>query len=92
MALVPLVFHEFYDLNFGHHVFPTQKYRLIRESLLSSGEVTEADFHLPQTASDDDIRLVHDEEWVRKLRKGTISYGGGHHARGSPGAAARRCV
>lgn len=74
MALVPLVFHELYDLNFGRHVFPTQKYRLIRESLLASGAVSDADFHLPSPASDDDILLVHDEEWVRKLRKGTISY------------------
>lgn len=74
MALVPLVFHELYDLNFGRHVFPTQKYRLIRDSLLESGEVSDADFHLPSPSTDEDILLVHDEDWVRKLRKGTISY------------------
>lgn len=74
MALVPLVFHEDYDLNFGRHVFPTEKYRLIRETLLGSGEVRESDFHRPEMATDEEIRLVHDEDWVRKLRKGTISY------------------
>jgi acetoin utilization deacetylase AcuC-like enzyme len=74
MALAPLVFHEHYDLNFGRHVFPTQKYRLIRQLLLERGEAKEADFHEPVAASDEEIRLVHDEDWVRKLRKGTISY------------------
>lgn len=74
MARVPLVFHEQYDLNFGRHVFPTQKYRMIRELLLQTGEVSAADFHTPAMATDEEIRLVHDEDWVRKLRKGTISY------------------
>ncbi len=74
MARVPLVFHEQYDLNFGQHVFPTQKYRMIRELLLQSGEVAEADIHTPETATEEDLCLVHDEDWVRKLRKGTISY------------------
>lgn len=74
MARVPLVFHEQYDLNFGRHVFPTQKYRLIRELLLRTGEATVADFHAPVMASEEELRLVHDEDWVCKLRKGTISY------------------
>lgn len=74
MARVPLVFHEQYDLNFGRHVFPTQKYRLIRELLLRTAEATEADFHAPAMATEEDLRLVHDEDWVRKLRKGTVSY------------------
>ena len=74
MLKVPLIFHERYDLNFGRHVFPTQKYRLIRESLLAEGLAVPEDFHEPLAATDDEIRLVHDEDWVRKLRSGTISY------------------
>ncbi len=74
MVRVPLVFHEQYDLNFGRHVFPSQKYRMIRELLLRSGEVAEADLHTPEMATEEELRLVHDEDWVRKLRKGTISY------------------
>jgi len=30
-----LVYHPGYDLNLGEHVFPSQKYRLIRERLLA---------------------------------------------------------
>ncbi|MCZ2157193.1 MAG: histone deacetylase [Bryobacterales bacterium] len=74
MARVPIVYHEKYDLHFGRHVFPTQKYRMVRELLLNAGEVTEADFHVPAPASEDELLLVHDEDWVRKLQKGTISY------------------
>lgn len=74
LQAVPLVYHERYDLNFGRHVFPTQKYRLIRERLLAEGLVGDGDFHEPKPAKDDEIRLVHTDEWVRKLRTGTISY------------------
>ena len=31
-----LVYHPRYDLNLGAHVFPSQKFRLIAEKLLSS--------------------------------------------------------
>ncbi len=74
MDNVPLVYHDRYDLNFGRHVFPTEKYRLIRERLLAEGLVTAGDFHEPKAAKDDDIRLVHTEDWVRKLRTGTVTY------------------
>lgn len=74
MARVPLVYHEKYDLHFGHHVFPTQKYRMIRELLLKTGEVAESDFQVPSPASDEELLRVHQEDWVRKLQKGTMSY------------------
>ena len=32
------------------------------------------DFIAPEPATDDDVRLVHDPEWVAKLRTGTLSY------------------
>lgn len=74
MANVPLVYHERYDLNFGRHVFPSRKYRLIRELLLADGSASPEDFHEPLPASDDELRLVHDEEWLYKLQTGSISY------------------
>lgn len=69
-----LVYHDGYDLNFGSHVFPSQKYRLIRQRLLMLREAGEGDFCAPEPASDDDITLVHTPEWVEKLRKGTLTY------------------
>jgi len=69
-----LIYHPAYDLNFGDHVFPTQKYRLIRERLLAEGFATEDDFVAPELAPDEDILLVHEPGWVRRLKTGTLSF------------------
>ncbi len=69
-----LVYHEGYDLNLGDHVFPAQKYRLIRERVLEEGLAGEEDFVRPEPAPDEDVLLVHEAEWVRKLKTGTLSF------------------
>jgi len=68
-----LIYFERYDLNLGAHVFPSQKYRLLSEHLLKTGFASPEDFVAPEPASDTDMRLVHDEQWVAKLRSGTLS-------------------
>ncbi|HLH39981.1 MAG TPA: histone deacetylase [Bryobacteraceae bacterium] len=67
-----LVYHDGYDLNLGSHVFPSQKYRLIRERLLAEGFAEESDFVEPLPASDEDILLVHQRGWVTRLKQGTL--------------------
>lgn len=69
-----LVYHPRYDLHLGAHVFPSQKFRLLYERLLRVGFACEEDFIAPEPASDDDVRLVHDPQWVKKLRTGTLTY------------------
>src|SRR5690348_16882611 len=69
-----LVYHERYDLNLGEHVFPSRKYRWLRDRLLETRFAAAEDFVEPEPATDDDVRLVHDEAWVDKLRTGTLSY------------------
>src|SRR5579862_4348537 len=69
-----LIYHDGYDLHLGAHVFPSQKYRMVRDQLLADGIATPEDFLLPVRASDDDILRVHDQEYVHKLRAGTLSY------------------
>src|ERR1700753_2939815 len=68
-----LVYHDRYDLRLGSHVFPSQKYRLVREALLSAHEADATDFLSPQPATDADVRLVHTQEWVDKLRNDWLS-------------------
>ena len=68
-----LVYHEGYDLNLGAHVFPSQKYRLIFEKLISDGIASKEDFLRPEPASDGDILRVHTAEWVKKLKTGTLT-------------------
>jgi acetoin utilization deacetylase AcuC-like enzyme len=68
-----LIYSDGYYLPLGAHVFPAQKYRMIRERLLETGVAVPEDFLEPQPASDDDVRLVHTADYVRKLRTGTLS-------------------
>ena len=68
-----VVYHPRYDLNLGAHVFPSQKFRLIAEELLSSGIAVPGDFLTPQPASDEDLLRVHTASWVNKLKTGTLT-------------------
>ena len=68
-----LVYHAGYDLNLGAHVFPSKKFRLIRERMLADGFASADDFVQPEPATDDDLRLVHTADWVKRLRSGTLS-------------------
>ena len=69
-----LVYHDDYDLNLGNHVFPSQKFRLIRERLLADRFATQEDFVAPEPASDADLMLVHQPAWVERLKTGKLSY------------------
>ena len=68
-----VVYHPRYDLNLGAHVFPSQKFRLIAEELVSSGIAAADDFLTPQPASDEDLLRVHTSSWVNKLKTGTLT-------------------
>ena len=68
-----LVYHDGYDLNLGAHVFPSSKFRLIRERLLRDGFAAEADFLEPEPASDADLELVHTRDWVSRLKNDRLT-------------------
>ena len=72
--LLKLVYSDRYDLNLGSHVFPSIKYRLVKEKLLREHIAEAGDFVEPPPASDDDIALVHHREYLRKLQTGKLSY------------------
>jgi acetoin utilization deacetylase AcuC-like enzyme len=69
-----LVYSNQYDLNLGSHVFPSIKYRLIKEKLLRDGIAQPKDFVEPAAAADEDVALVHHREYIRKLQTGKLSY------------------
>jgi acetoin utilization deacetylase AcuC-like enzyme len=68
-----LIYSDAYYLPIGEHVFPAEKYRRIRERLLTSGIADTTDFLEPEPATDQDILLVHKPGYVRKLKTGTLS-------------------
>ena len=69
-----LVYHDRYDLNLGSHVFPSQKYRMIHDQLLADGIATADDFLVPEPAADADILRVHSQDYVYKLKHGSLTH------------------
>jgi acetoin utilization deacetylase AcuC-like enzyme len=68
-----LIYDDRYDLNLGAHVFPSQKYRLVYERLLKDGIATAEDFLKPAPANDEDILRVHSQDYVYKLKTGSLT-------------------
>ena len=68
-----LVYSDAYYLPIGAHVFPAEKYRMIRGRLLAEKTAEPSDFVAPSPAADEDILLVHTPEYVHKLKTGTLS-------------------
>ena len=62
-----------YEVDIGPHVFPTAKYRLVRERLLEEGILTGADFLPPEPATEEELARVHAERYLRKIRTGSFT-------------------
>ena len=71
--MIPIVWHPAYEVDIGPHVFPTRKYRLVKDRLLGEGTITKAGVLQPTPASDDHVALVHTSEYLRKIKTGTLS-------------------
>jgi acetoin utilization deacetylase AcuC-like enzyme len=69
-----LIYHPGYDLHIGEHVFPAQKYKLIRERLLREGFAAEEDFLEPEPATEEDLKRAHTADWVDRLRTGRLRF------------------
>jgi len=68
-----LIYDERYDLNLGAHVFPSQKYRLVYKRLLQEQIASQEDFLKPMPASDEDILRVHSQDYLYKLKTGSLT-------------------
>jgi acetoin utilization deacetylase AcuC-like enzyme len=68
-----VIFHPQYDLKLGPHVFPSEKFKLIHDSLLAEGIAEPSDFLQPEPAPDEDILRVHTPEYVRKLQTDSLT-------------------
>ena len=72
-----------YHIDIGLHVFPTRKYQLVRERVaalsgcdgpaLSGVEGPPVSFIEPEPATWQELALVHTEEYLARLRAGTLS-------------------
>ena len=69
-----IVYSDRYHINIGAHVFPTLKYKLIREKLLKDLKiVNKISFKEPDPAREADVLLVHTAEYLNKLTHGKLS-------------------
>lgn len=55
------------------HRFPMSKYRLLRERLLASGVAAEHEIDLPPAATDAQLLLAHDAEYVERVQYGMLT-------------------
>jgi acetoin utilization deacetylase AcuC-like enzyme len=62
-----LVWSDAYEVDLFGHVFPVEKYRLIRDEILKRGIATESDFVEAAPADNRDLELVHTHEYVDDL-------------------------
>ncbi|MBI1797246.1 MAG: histone deacetylase [Candidatus Eisenbacteria bacterium] len=62
-----VVFSPAYECDIGSHVFPTAKYRLVRDALIAAGAVAAGDVATPEPACRDDLLLVHTPEYLDDL-------------------------
>jgi acetoin utilization deacetylase AcuC-like enzyme len=70
---VKVVYSARYRIDIGLHVFPTDKYRLTHDRLISAGVIRPADVVEPRPAEWDELALVHTSEYLAALRDGTMS-------------------
>jgi acetoin utilization deacetylase AcuC-like enzyme len=65
----PVIFSPEYECDIGPHVFPTQKFRLVRDGLIAAGRLAAGDVIVPTAASREDLLLVHGADYLDDLER-----------------------
>jgi len=73
MSATPIVYADAYCIDIGPHIFPTTKYRLVRDALVETGVARPDEFVEPSPATWDDLALVHTRGYLGALRDGRLS-------------------
>lgn len=63
-----IVYADEYYAEIGDHVFPLEKYHLIKEKLLQDKVITEKDVISPAMPDYDELRIVHDDAYLDDLQ------------------------
>jgi len=71
------VYSDEYYVDMGEHVFPVEKYRLVYAKLAGEGVLTPEEVMVPEPASEEDLRLVHEPGYLAHLRR-VASFGWGY--------------
>jgi acetoin utilization deacetylase AcuC-like enzyme len=71
--MAAIVYSPGYHIDLGAHVFPTSKYPRLCRTLIERRLAAPSDFVEPIASTWDELALVHTEEYLEKLRHGTMS-------------------
>ncbi len=63
------VWSKNYKADMGEHIFPTEKYLLMKEKALKDKIATEDEFIQAEEPADSAIEIVHTKEHIKRLRK-----------------------
>ncbi len=72
-GLIPIIWSPRYEVNIGKHVFPVEKYRLVKERLEDGGWLEKARLESPEPATDDAILRVHTRAYWEKITTGAFT-------------------
>ena len=69
-----IFYSPYYYADIGeNHVFPIKKFELVRDKLLAEGTLQISEIVEPQPARIEDVLLVHTEDYISRLRNGTLT-------------------
>ncbi len=69
-----IFYSPFYYADIGeNHVFPIKKFELVRDRLVKDGTLQSCEITEPQPAKIEDVLLVHTEDYITRLRNGTLT-------------------
>ncbi len=75
MPRLTVVASPSYEVDIGPHVFPTQKYRRVRDLLEADGTAVLVDWISPEPVDDEALGRVHTAEYLTKIREDTLTAG-----------------
>ena len=69
-----IFYSPFYYADIGeNHVFPIKKFELVRNRLLKDGTLQTCEIAEPQPVKIEDVLLVHTDDYITRLRNGTLT-------------------
>jgi len=74
MSDFQIFYSPYYYADIGEgHVFPIKKFEFVRDKLLGEGTLQSSEIFEPQPAEIEDVLLVHTEDYILRLRDGTLT-------------------
>ncbi len=74
MSIFNIFYSPFYYADIGEgHVFPIKKFEFVRNKLLKEGNLSPGEIVEPNPAEIKDVLLVHTEDYIKRLRGGTLT-------------------